>query len=165
MSWLNNGKTMKSEEEIDSLVKDVMGAPDFDISHLKGFSASRENARLTRAIAEARESGKASALLKRFGNSPLCIKVPSGKAGVPAADFPLPDLLHMKLTDVIEGAFQDSLAQHLHYSPFELHRTSSGDPKDSERVHGELYTSQAFLEAHNDVQHHASLPPDDLSCK
>ncbi|KAL1658479.1 hypothetical protein GGF50DRAFT_67162 [Schizophyllum commune] len=165
MSWLNNGKTMKSEEEVDALVKDVMEAPDFDISHLKGFSASRENARLTRAIAEARESGKASALLKRFDNSPLHIKVPSGKAGVPAADFPLPDLLHMKLTDVIKGAFQDSLAQHLHYSPFELHHTSSGDPKDSERVHGELYTSQAFLDAHNDVQHHASLPPDDPSCK
>ncbi|KAI4294255.1 hypothetical protein K525DRAFT_274479, partial [Schizophyllum commune Loenen D] len=69
------------------------------------------------------------------------------------------------LTRIIKAAFEDSLAQHLHYTPFELRHSTTGNANDSQRVFGELYTSPAFLEAHNDVQRHGLLPPDDPNCK
>ncbi|KAL1711752.1 hypothetical protein EV715DRAFT_268357 [Schizophyllum commune] len=63
-----------------------------------------------------------------------------------------------------KSAFSDSPAQYLHFSPFELRHSTSGDAGDSQRLHGELYTSDAFLKAHDEVQRHGLLPEDDPHC-
>ncbi|KAL1658266.1 hypothetical protein GGF50DRAFT_131811 [Schizophyllum commune] len=167
MSWFNKGKTLKTEAELDAFVKTVLQAPDYDPAHIRGFDAHRENVRLSEALAQAQGNVKARAFLKQFKDTRVTIDVPTGQAGVPAAKYEIPGILHMDLTATIRAAFQDSLAQHLHYTPFELHHTSSSDHSSSmdssQRVYGELYNSQAFLDEHDKV--HFNAPTDDPACK
>ncbi|KAL1750714.1 hypothetical protein FB107DRAFT_294399 [Schizophyllum commune] len=164
MSWANNGHPMKSDEQIDAMVTSVINAPGFDPYHLDNFNSARENARLTRAIAEAQNVDNAPAFLRQYTPDTVTIDVPTGRAGQ-SVPYEIPGLLRTSLTRIIKAAFEDSLAQHLHYTPFELRHSATGNANDSQRVFGELYTSPAFLEAHNDVQRHGLLPPDDPNCK
>ncbi|KAG5634505.1 hypothetical protein H0H81_001708 [Sphagnurus paluster] len=65
---------------------------------------------------------------------------------------------------VIEAAFHDPLAHHLHLSPFKLFHFPPIIGKE-ERVLGEVYTSNAFLEEHDLFQRRSPVPLDDTNCK
>jgi hypothetical protein len=157
MSWLNNGKTAKSEAEVTDFVQKVVLSLDFDKNDLVGFSAHRENQRLDKALS-------ADNLRSQFSETSVNILVPSGDVSIPAQLFTVPGLLHQKLTSVICNAFNDPLAHLLHYSPFKLFHQNPVT-KEEERVYSELYTSDAFHEAHEDLQRHGKLPLDDPDCK
>jgi len=157
MSWLNNGKTAKSEAEVTDLIQKAVLSPDFNKNDLVGFNAHRENQRLDKALS-------ADNLQSQFSESSVNILVPSGDASIPAKLFTIPGFLHQKLTSVICNAFNDPLAHLLHYSPFRLFHQNPVT-NEEERVYGELYTSDAFHEAHEDLQRHGKLPLDDPDCK
>jgi hypothetical protein len=134
MSWLNNGKTAKSESETTNFVQNVILTPTFNPNDLIGFDAHRENQRVNKAISE-------SASKTQFTSTSVTIQVPSGKARVEAARYLVPGLLYRKLTDVISEAFSNPLAHLLHHSPFKLfHKNSTGD----EHIFGEIYTSDSL---------------------
>ena len=157
MSWLNNGGTTKSEAEITSFIRNVIVQPEFDKNHLVNFDAHRENMRLDKAISH-------SELKSQFRESSVDILVPSGSQTTEPKTFTVPGLLHRNLTATIVDAFQGPLAHLLHYSPFKLfHRNAV--TKEEERIHGELYTSDAFLAEHEKLQKYGKLPPDQLDCK
>lgn len=65
-------------------------------------------------------------------------------------DYYVGEFYHRSLTSVIrEKLASPEDTQHFHYEPFELF----WQPDDAAiRVHGELYTSPAFLNAHREVQ-------------
>jgi hypothetical protein len=157
MAWLNNGKTVKSEAEATAFVETVIHASDFNKDELIGFNAHRENQRLDKALSTA-------ALKSQFSESSVDILVPSGDPKVPAKTFSVPGLLHRKLTSVIKDAFNDPLSHLLHLSPFKLFCLNPLKKKE-ERIFGELYTSDAFLAEHEEIQRHGKLPSDDLSCQ
>ena len=157
MAWLNNGKTAKSEAEATAFVETVIHASDFNKDELIGFNAHRENQRLDKALSRA-------ALKSQFSESSVDILVPSGDPKVPAKTFSVPGLLHRNLTSVIIDAFNDPLSHLLHLSPFKLFWHNPLTKKE-ERLFGELYTSDAFLAEHEEVQRHGKLPSDDLSCQ
>ena len=157
MAWLNNGKTTKSEAEATAFVETVIHASDFNKDDLIGFNAHRENQRLDKALSRA-------ALKSQFSDSSVDILVPSGDPKVPAKPFSVPGLLHRKLTSVIIDAFNDPLSHLLHLSPFKLFHLNPLTKKE-ERIFGELYTSDAFLAEHEEVQRHGKLPSDNLSCQ
>ncbi|KAL1671172.1 hypothetical protein EV122DRAFT_295608 [Schizophyllum commune] len=161
MQWLNNGKTAKTAEQLNLFVKEVMQAPDYDPAHLHGFDANLENARLSKALADAPIDAKAHPYFRQFKETPVTIDIPTGVPGKPPVQYSVPGLLHSDLTATIKAAFQDSLAEQLHYTPFEL-RHKTGD-STSERVHGELYTSDTFIKEHDNVCLRA--PSDDPTCK
>ncbi len=92
------------------------------------------------------------------------ILVPSGESHIEGSTFKVPGLLHRKLTSVIREAFEGPLAHLYHYSPFKLFRKSPISGKD-ERIHGEIFTSDAFLEETERVQRHGQVPLDDPGCK
>lgn len=158
MSWLNNGKTAKSEAEVTDLIHKAVLSGDFNKDDLKGFNAHRENQRLDKTLADS------ASLRAHFSESSVDILVPSGNTATPPKIFTIPGLLHRNLTSVIRDAFQDPLAHLLHYSPFKLfHRNPV--TKEEERLYGELYTSDAFHDEHEKLQRHGKLPLDDLDCK
>ncbi len=157
MQWLNNGSTSKSEAQINELVNDVILTPEFSQDHLAGFDAHKENIRLDNSLVK-------SPLHQQFTESVVDILVPSGAVGVPPQTFSVPGLLHRKLTTVISDAFTGSLSHLLHFSPFKLYHKSPITNKE-ERVFGEIYTSDAFLDEHENVQRHSLLPLDDPECK
>ncbi|KAF8873129.1 hypothetical protein BD779DRAFT_1613708 [Infundibulicybe gibba] len=157
MSWLNNGRTAKSEAETTAFVENVIQAADFNASDLLDFNAHHENQRLDKAMFKL-------ATQSQFHESSIDILVPSASARSHAQTFSISGLLHRKLTSVIQDAFNDPLSHLLHLSPFKLFHRSPITQKE-ERIYGEIYTSDAFLEEHEKVQRYGALPPDDLGCK
>jgi Plavaka transposase len=157
MSWLNNGKTAKSEAEVTDFIHNAVLSGDFNKDDLVGFNAHRENQRLDKTVSKA-------SLQAQFSESSVDILVPSGDTTIPPNIFTVPGFLHRKLTSVIRDAFHDPLAHLLHYSPFKLFRRNPVT-KEEERLHGELYTSDAFLDEHEKLQRHGKLPLDDRDCK
>ncbi|KDQ32506.1 hypothetical protein PLEOSDRAFT_1012017, partial [Pleurotus ostreatus PC15] len=77
--------------------------------------------------------------------------------------YSIPGLYYQDLVSVIKTAFRDPIAQKYHLSPFKLFHQKPGLDK-SERVYGELYTSDEFINEHDRVQR-APVPPDDPNCK
>ena len=157
MQWLNNGQTAKSEVETTKLIHDVILSPKFNSADLNGFDAHHENQRLDQALSE-------SALRSQFIESSVEILVPSGECHVKGKPFEVPGLLHRKFTSVIQEAFESPLAHLYHYSPFRLFQKSRISGKD-ERIYGEIYTSDAFIEETESIRRHGLLPPDDPACK
>jgi len=92
------------------------------------------------------------------------ILVPSGEPHTEGRTFRVPGLLHRKLTSVIREAFGSPLAHLYHYSPFKLFHKSPISGKD-ERIYGEIFTSDAFIDKTERVRRHAPVPPEDAACK
>jgi hypothetical protein len=155
MNWKDSGTSMKSDAEVNRLVKDVLLDSNFKLEDLQGFNVARENQR-----SDAAE--KKSPFFDSFQTADIDIEVPSGIKGIPPGTFSVPGLLYRKLTAVIHAAFSSPLASHFHFSPFKLfHRSPSGE---EERIFSEVYNSDAFIEEHDNVQR-APLPPDQQDCK
>ncbi|KAJ3709521.1 hypothetical protein C8R42DRAFT_649336 [Lentinula raphanica] len=154
MQWLNTGTNLKSEEEANRLVKDVLLQPDFVPSDLSGFSAQRENKRV--------DTAASTTPLDGFRQTTVDIEVPSGRKNDPAGTFAVPGLYYRDLLSVIKEAFAHPLALKYHLSPFRLFHQPSGS-EEAHRVHGELYNSDVFIEEHDKIQR-ISLP-DDPDCK
>ena len=71
---------------------------------------------------------------------------------VPGAPITIHDFQHRKICDIIRETFgSDPAAHSFHYHPHELRWRPPGSDSD-ERVHGELYTSQAWLDEDAKVQ-------------
>ncbi|KAJ3816794.1 hypothetical protein F5880DRAFT_1618922 [Lentinula raphanica] len=156
MRWLNTGTNLKSEEETNRLVKDVLLQPDFMPSELSGFNAQRENKRANMATTPSTTSP-----LSGFQETTVDIEVPSGRKNDPAKTFAVPGLHYRDLLSVIKEAFAHPLALKYHFSPFRLFHQPPG-AEEPRRVHGELYTSDAFIEEHDRIQR-ISLP-DNIEC-
>ena len=73
-------------------------------------------------------------------------------------EFDLGILNHHRLMSVIrERITRPSVHPHLHFEPYELfwQPNMAAEPI---QIHGELYTSEAFIEAHNTLQEQAPEP-------
>ncbi|KAJ3573756.1 hypothetical protein NP233_g2220 [Leucocoprinus birnbaumii] len=158
MGWLNNGKTSKSESEANTLVRECLLHPEFRTEDMKGFNANRENQRMD-------HEHRKSKFRSHFRESSVDILVPSGSPSRPPQHHLVHGLLHRNLTSVIADAFNDQLSHLIHYSPFKLFHQSPSNPSQNERVYGEVYTSDAFIEEFKNVQLHGELPPSDPHCK
>jgi Plavaka transposase len=72
------------------------------------------------------------------------------------------DFYHRSLTSIIRERISDaSYASQFHYEPYELHWHPS-HKEHGVRVYGELYTSEAFIEAHQQLQESPLEPGCDL---
>ncbi len=157
MQWLNNGQTTKSEAETTKFIHDVVLSPTFNCGDLAGFDAHRENQRLDKALSQTTPRSQ-------FIESSVEILVPSGDSKVEPKAFTIPGLLHRSITSVIREAFNSPLAHLHHYSPFKLFQKSPVSGKD-ERIYGEIFTSDAFLDETEKVHRHSQVPVDDSGCK
>ena len=159
MRWVNTGSSSKSEGEVDRLVNDVLNAPDFQAEDLQRFNTHRENCRLD-------TSNKATPLEDDFQVTSITIKVPPGQPDGRSAPciFSVPGLHHRNLLNVIKAAFQDPLSRKFHLTPFSLMHRSQITNKE-QRLYGELYNSDEFINEHKRVQNRLPPPPDDPGCK
>lgn len=158
MSHLHNGNTQKSEAEMNKLVHGVIRHKDFKAEELSKFDAGRENMRLK----DVASLSKLAADFQ-FEETSVEINVPSGSPDIPPGKFPVPGLLHRKLTSVIEAAFKDPMAHQYHYSPFKMYQRS-GVAEQDQRVQTEVYNSDQFIKENDQVQFHSPVPPDEPQC-
>ncbi|KAI5893687.1 uncharacterized protein SCHCODRAFT_02666771 [Schizophyllum commune H4-8] len=157
--WLNNGNTLKTPSELNTLVHEVLRHPHFRFEDLKGFDAQIANRRADEADKQA-----GTPFGTGFRERAVTIDVPSGDKTVPPERIEVPGLHYRRIMDVLREALQDPvLSPKYHLFPFRLFRRA-GDSNEASRIYSEIYNSDAMLEAHEDVQS-AHLPPEEQECK
>lgn len=151
MSWMNSGTTRLSETKVAELVKDVMLAEDFDREHLEGFSVKQSLRELDKD-----ERGKKITFPDDWIETSVTINIPTKSKEDAPRPYTIPGFHYRPLIEVIRAAFADAQARAFHLLPF---KRLWKDPLDGhqERMYDELYTSDAWLEAQDDLQ---KLPKD-----
>lgn len=157
MNWFYAGSSTKSITELQSLVDDVLLAPDFKISDLTNFNARRELQRLDADAGKDSDSSSPFNHENGWRQSTVKIKIPAEKMCMKEDDAPvleIPGVYHRNLIEVITTALQDDNAKTFHYTPFSLfwQPTPQSTP---ERLYSEIYNSDAFIEEHARI----SRPP------
>ncbi|KAI9059487.1 hypothetical protein FKP32DRAFT_1657872 [Trametes sanguinea] len=151
--WFWNGSATKSDTDRADLLKNCILHPEFDPRDLHGLNWKKLDDELA-------SSGPGSGV-GRFGSgdgwkpAAVTISVPLGSAGG-VHDYTVNGLLYRPLQDVIATVCASELSAGFHYTPYrKLWQPPSGPDGQIpplETVHGELYTSQAFLDAHLELQ-------------
>lgn len=154
MRWMNSGSHQKSETEVMRLVKDVIHAEDFNSRDLDGFSVRRSLHTLDDHTAQGPVT-----FPDDWIESDITIEIPTKSKDDPPKSFSIPGFHYRPLVAVIRSAFADIQASAFHLFPF---KRLWKDPLDDhqERVFEELYTSDSWLEAQEDLQRQ----PRELGC-
>jgi hypothetical protein len=146
ISWMNSGSHKKSEAEIQRLVQDVLQADDFDIKDLEGFSVRSSLRELDQD-----KSGERITFSDDWVESDVTINIPTKSPEGGSVPYTIQGFHYRPLVEVIRAAFADIQACSFHLSPF---KRLWKDPLDGhqERIFDELYTSDAWLGAQDDLQ-------------
>ncbi|KIK32956.1 hypothetical protein CY34DRAFT_813946 [Suillus luteus UH-Slu-Lm8-n1] len=146
MTWMNSGSLRKSETEVQRLVKEVLQAADFDVNHLEGFSVRKSLRELDRD-----EGSEKIAFPDDWIETSVTIDIPTKSSEEGPTTYAIPGLHYRPLVEVIRAAFADIQAGAFHIMPF---KRLWKDPLDDheERIFDELYSSDAWLEAQDDLQ-------------
>jgi len=145
---MNSGSNKKSEAEVARLVKEVMLAQDFDLKHLEDFSVRG-------SLRELDNHSDPSKSKIEFPDdwiqADITIEIPTKSKDDETRPFSIAGFHFRPLLEVIRSAFTDVQASAFHLSPF---RRLWKDPLDDhqERVFDELYTSDSWLDAQDDLQ-------------
>lgn len=161
LNWMSSGSTRKSEAEVSRLVHDVLLAEDFSVNNLQGFSM-RKQLNLLDTPEKNLVNGDTPSAAVRFPEgwteTDLTIQVPSRMADRPGGHpFKVPGFHYRSLVGAIYEAFSDAQAKAFHLWPF---RRLWTDPNNGHtyRIYDELYTYDAWLQAHDDLQKQPKEP-------
>jgi hypothetical protein len=157
MNWANSGSSQKTEAEITRLWREVLVSPDFKREELGSFSARRENQRMDKAFASPND-----APFSRDGwkEVKVDIQVPVAsrtRPSPPPRTFSVPGLHFRSLVEVIKAAWGESIAKQFHLSPFKRIHVDP-ETKAETRIFDEVYTSDVWIQAHDDLQKQPSEP-------
>ena len=155
MNWHIGGSSQKTERELDQLAKEVIGHPDFNPKDLVGFNARREHKRLD----SARETTANDTPFHDDSWRELTIEldIPVPKKDTPARKFAVPGFHHRSIVNVIKATWGATSSLPFHLTPF---RRIHIDPKTGveTRIFDEVYSSEAFENAHNYLQKQTAEP-------
>jgi len=146
ITWMNSGSSRVSETKVSQLVKDVILAEDFDRKHLEDFSVRRSLRELDKE-----ENGDGVFFPDDWIQTSVTINIPTKSREDGPLPYTIPGLHYRPLVDVIRAAFADVQARAFHLMPFQR---LWKDPLEGhqERIYDELYTSDAWLEAQDNLQ-------------
>lgn len=150
MTWFYSGSNLKSKQELSKLLDNVIRVPGFDPTDLDAetFNLDRETASLDNYNNPSqRLAGNG------WNEATITIRLPCENVTIPedsAHIFEIPGLHYRNLTDLIINAFQEDDSNSFHNVPF-TEWWKPSDEEDPIRVYGEMYSSDAMLEAHDEV--------------
>jgi hypothetical protein len=162
--WYWNGSIQKSQESFNELLK-IIGDPDFTSDDVRKTKWSEINSSLGANDFDDNPN-QAEWLDADAGwqRTPISIRVPFHNR----MKHPGPQeeevvcLYHCSLVSIIREKLANSSDDaNFHYEPYDLFWQPTED-SDKVRVHGELYASPAFCEAHRELQESAGEPGCDL---
>jgi hypothetical protein len=166
--WYWNDGEKKSQSSFQNLLK-IVGHPDFRPEDVAGEKWRAIDAELSEEHSEVSnvEGGWEDAQDSRLGSwikTPIKINVPFHKRmrHPGQKEFNAGTLHHRRLTSLIrEKITRATTHAHLHFEPYELfwQPVEGAEPV---RVHGELFTSEAFIQAHRELQDSPGEPGCDL---
>ncbi|KIK13410.1 hypothetical protein PISMIDRAFT_118968 [Pisolithus microcarpus 441] len=151
MKWVLTGSKVKSEAEVTDLVSNVITAKDFRTEDLQGFNAHTE----MKWFYASEKSLHADHTFHKDGwtEASIPIEIPTRDRN-PCGNgqtFTIPSFFYHKLTMVIEAAFSSHSSKYFHLMPFWCIWQSPITGKE-QRLFDELYTSDAWIRAHDEVQ-------------
>lgn len=151
MNWYHTGSYQKSEAEVTRLAKEVISAPDFRPQDLARFSAHQENNKLDNAVAAATTTPFST---DDWHEVSVEIEVPIPVRNISPQVFHVPGLHYRSIIQVIKATWEAGTQFHL--TPFrKIHVDSMG--KET-RIFDEVYTSEAWEVAHDELQRQKSEP-------
>ena len=154
--WYWNGGEKKSQLSFQRLLE-IVGHPAFHPEDVAGNNWWRIDAQLSGDRRESPNNGDSWIDEENDGDwikTPIKISVPFHKrmSHPGPKDFDAGILYHRKLTSVIrEKITRSSTHPHLHFEPYEYF-WQPNNATEPVRVYSELYTSEAFFEAHRVLQ-------------
>lgn len=152
LNWMWTGSQRKSAAELDRLVHDVILDPRFTPADLNGFNTARETEKLDRHLTFQGDG---------WIESDVSFSVPDGKPHKSPSDSPIPIFtvsgLHRRsIIAVIRTIWSDTSSRFFHFYPFKLFWNRTNDI--TERLHGELYTSDSWIKANEELQRSPGEP-------
>jgi hypothetical protein len=155
MNWFHTGSTQKSEAEVTRLAKEVISAPDFQSKDLSGFNAHQENKRLDKATTPGKPTGTPFST-DDWQETSVKIEVPIPLKNHLPQVFHVPGLHYRSIVEVIKASWNTAISGQFHLTPFcKFHI----DPMGNEtRIYDEVYTSDAWEAAHDELQKQPSEP-------
>jgi hypothetical protein len=152
MMWMNSGSHQKSQTEVMHLVQDVIQAEDFNATDLNGFSVRRCLRTLDNDA-----SKETFTFPDDWVEADVNIDIPTKSKDDQSQSFRVPGFHYRPLVEVIRSTFADIQANAFHLFSF---KRLWKDPLDNheERIFDELYTSDSWLEAQNDLQKQPKEP-------
>jgi hypothetical protein len=158
MEWMLTGSNKKTVRELDRLANDVLGSREFKLEDLTGFNARQANNCL-----DLSEKDDLDDPFSHDGwiESSVQISIPTGSKDSSGcgANFTVPGLHHRSLLSVMKAAIADTTACYFHFSPFKRIWKPSYGPE--ERCFDEAYTSDSWIDSHNELQ----KQPNEPGCK
>jgi hypothetical protein len=160
--WYWSRGMQKSRKNFRELLK-IVGDPEFRADDVRDTQWNKIDAKLARNDFDQEDATDEEWMDEDAGwkRTPVRISVPfarrHSKQPGPKT-FVIGDLYHRSFVSVIREKLanpQDD--QHFHYDPFELFWTPP-DARHDVRVHGELYTSPAFLDAQRELEESPGEP-------
>lgn len=144
MQWFWRTST-KSLEDFDYFAHEIF--PRLKPAELANFSARKETALIDAALDKDSD---------RWQESSVTIQVPDGRPHRSPSDSPIPlfsvpGLQHRSIVETIRSVWSSPESRNFQYVPFRHFWTNTPSNKH-ERIYGELYTSDAFIEAHDALQ-------------
>jgi len=160
--WHWNHGVQKSRESFNQLLG-IVGDPEFRLEDVRQTNWAKIDSKLAANIFDGSDDEEDAEWMDEdagWVRTPITISVPfhhrTKRPG--PRDYHVGDLYHRPFVSVIrEKLAKPQDDRHFHYEPFELY----WQPNNScakERVHGELYTSSAFLDAHRELQESPGEP-------
>lgn len=147
ISWYYNGSNMKSINDLNMLVNNILIAEDFDQEHLKQFEAAKEYKHL-----DVYQNGPGSDLAAQDGWIKVTVPISlpcDGYSFQTEADAPVYNvkgLFYQKPLEVIKAALTESAAEQFHISPFQEFWQPSLPNALPEHLYSDVYNSDVFLE-------------------
>lgn len=160
--WYWNGGIQKSQQSFKNLI-DIIGGPDFDPNDVRDTKWDKINATLGNN-AEDGVDGEWMDEDAGWTKSRIKISVPfhSRMANPGPRDYLGADMYHRSLVAVIRERIADPhTGARFHMEPYEL-RWKPTNQREEVRMHGEIYTSEAFIQAHRALQDSPGEPDCEL---
>ena len=161
--WFWNGGTNKSQASFNALM-DIMSDPEFKQDDIRNVNWDHVNEKLG-----ADDAGEWLDEDAGWTSTPVSISVPfqprrgmSSPVGACPRIYTVGEFHHRKLVSVIKEKIAGLKSSHqFHFEPYELH-WHPAHLSEPVRVQGELYSSPAFINAHQDLQNSQGEPGCDL---
>ncbi len=167
MSWFYSSSNTKSITELNSLVKDVILAPDFKTEHFINFSTTKEQACMDvyKEASGAKENPSPFEFNDSWIKGKVEIPLPCDGFSFESEDQApkfIVEVYHQKLIEVIQSALSEPSAKKFHTFPFKVFWKIASD-KQEERIYSELFTGDHWNKEFERLQSaHLRGPNSDL---
>ena len=151
MTWFYGSSGVKSLFELNSLIKDVILAPDFKTEDFIGFDAKKEH-----KVMDGYRGSSSEASPFAFDDSWIkgSVEIPLPCDGVQQSEAEAPrfviEVYHRKLLDIIKAALGEPSAERFHIFPFRAF-WQPGPDEAKERIYFEIYTGDCWNEEYTKI--------------